>query len=92
MDTKTICECGHSKDNHGIQSGCAQCQCVKSQSSVMVDALTTRIAELEAALRSVEWGGRNFMGQYCPSCGSYKHLGHCEDCEIAPLLAKGKTS
>ena len=50
MTKLIICECGHSKDNHGIQSGCAQCQCVKSQSSVMVEALTARVKELEAAL------------------------------------------
>jgi hypothetical protein len=54
MDTKIICECGHSKDNHGIQSGCAQCQCVKSQSSVMVTALSQRVADLEAALEEIK--------------------------------------
>lgn len=48
-----------------------------------------RAQRLESALRLVEWGGPNSWpggNGMCPACGSFRALGHADDCFIAEAL------
>lgn len=67
-----------------------------------VDRLRARVAELEALLRSVEWGGGlvnridDMDGTYlglvptCPKCLELKSDGHAPDCELAAVLREAE--
>lgn len=46
----------------------------------------TRITELEAALRAVEWMKGRDGYSFCPSCNAYRHNGHYPDCIVGRAL------
>ena len=46
-----------------------------------------RCAQLEAALRQIEWGGSRYYGfETCPECAREREEGHTKDCLVGAAL------